>query len=199
MTTAFHGRRRIRRTRVVVSSGKFMPDQPLVMAVASYSSTTAAGRDLEAVWQAGGGGALTHVATALLEKGADGQLTIDSHDNTAKHLPWGGALLGGPLTVIATPVGIRFLVSVVTSATDWAGIGVIASHFWHDIPREQLRQMSDLLEARQAALVVVAVAHDRDAISALLTHARCSIVSDSIWADLETDFSCAIDETGASD
>ena len=174
-----------------------MPDQPLVMAVASYSTTSEAGRDLNAVWQASGRRELTHVATALLEKGADGQLTIDSHDNTAKHLPWGGAFLGGPLTVIATPLGIQFLVSLMTSATDWAGVGVIASHFWHDIPREQLRQMSDLLEAGQAAIVVVAVEHDRDAIGALLMHAGIKVVTDSIWADIESDVSSAIRETGA--
>jgi hypothetical protein len=176
-----------------------MRNQPLVMAVASYSSTAAAGRDFEAVWQASRGRDLSRVATALLKKGADGQLTIDSHDNTAEHLSWGGALLGGPLTVIATPLGIQFLVSMTTSANEWASVSVIAGRFWHDIPREQLRRMGDLLEARQAALVVVAVAQDRDAISALLTHAITKVVTESIWADLETDSSLTIEEPGAPD
>jgi glucose-6-phosphate dehydrogenase assembly protein OpcA len=176
-----------------------MPNQPLVMAVASYPSTSAAGRDFEAVWQASRARELSRVATALLKKGADGQLTIDSHDNTAKDLSWGGALLGGPLTVIATPLGIQFLVSMMTSTNEWASVGVIAGRFWNDIPREQLRQMADLLEARQAAVVVVAVEQDRDAIRALLTHAITKVVTESIWADLETDSPRAIEEPGTSD
>ena len=135
-----------------------------------------------------------HVATAIVEKGAIGELAIVLHNNTAAVLPWGDALLGGPLTVIATPVGIRFLVSMKTSATDWAGVGVIAGHFWHDIPREQLRQMSDLLEAGQASLAVIAVECERDVLNARLERASAKIISDSIWADLETDFAMAVEE-----
>jgi hypothetical protein len=176
-----------------------MSEQPLVMAVASYASTPAARRDLEAVSQASRDRAPAHVATALVEKGGDGKLTIDVHDNTAEHLPWGGALLGGPLTVIATPVGIRYLVSMLTSATSWAGVGVVADHIWHDIPREQLRQMSDLLEAGQSALVVVAVERDRDAIGALLTEASVKVVTDSIWADLESECARAIHQASESE
>jgi uncharacterized membrane protein len=175
-----------------------MPDQPLVMAVASYGSTSAAKLDLDAVSEAGRGRPLTHVAMAVLEKGGDGKLNIDVYNNTAEHLPWGGALLGGPLTVIATPVGIRYLVSILTSTTGWAGVGVVADHVWHDIPREQLRQMSDLLEAGQSALVVVAVERDRDAIGALLKEASLKVVTDCIWSDLESECASAIHQANES-
>ena len=175
-----------------------MSEQPLVMAVASYASTPAAMRDLDALSQTSRGRPLAAVATALLVKGRDGRLTIDLHDNPAEHLPWGGALLGGPLTVIATPVGIRYLVSMLTSTAGWAGVGVIADHVWHDIPRQQLRQMSDLLEAGQSALVVVAVERDGDAISALLTRATVKVITDSIWADLESECASAIDQARES-
>jgi hypothetical protein len=178
---------------------KCMPNQPLVMAVGSYSSTAAAGRDFEAVSRASRVRELLCVATALVKKGADGQLAICSHDNTAEDLPWGGALLGGPLTVIATPLGIQYLVTLMTSANEWASVSVVVGRFWHDIPREQLRQMSDLLEARQAALVVVAAGHDRDTISTLLTNAITKVVTASIWADLGTDSPRAIEEPRASD
>ena len=88
---------------------------------------------------------------------------------------------------------------MMTSATDWAGVGVIADHFWHDIPREQLRQMSDLLEAGQSALVVVAVAQDGDSLGALLTEASVKVVTDSIWADLESECASAIDQASESE
>jgi hypothetical protein len=45
--------------------------------------------------------------------------------------------------------------------------------------------MSDLLEARQTALVVVAAGPVGDAIATHLTHAGSKVVTDSIWAELE--------------
>ena len=76
---------------------------------------------------------------------------------------------------------------------------MIADHVWHDIPREQLRQMSDLLEAGQSALVVVAVEHDSGAIGALLTQASVKVVTDSIWADLESECARASNQAGESE
>jgi uncharacterized membrane protein len=172
----------------------FMHDQRVVMAVASYDSTTTAKYECEAVSQMSRGRNVAHVAAVVLEKDAVGELGIDLHENTAEGLPWGDTLLGGPLTVIATPVGIRFLVSMKTNALAWAGVGAIAGHFWYDIPREQLRQMSDLLEAGQASLAVVAVECDRDVLSARLERASAKIITDSIWADLETEFAMAVEE-----
>ena len=46
--------------------------------------------------------------------------------------------------------------------------------------------MTDLLEATQAALVVVAITLGPvDAVGDLLTHASGLVVTDAIWADLE--------------
>jgi hypothetical protein len=174
-----------------------MPDRRVLLAVASYASMTTARLDCDAVRHMSRAGEVVHVAAAVLEKGAIGELAIDVYNNTAEGLPWGDALLGAPLSVIATPVGIRFLVSMKTSATDWAGVGVIACHFWHEIPRQQLREMSDLLEAGQASLAVVAVECDRDVLSARLEHANTTIVSDSIWADLEAEFELAAEEASS--
>ncbi len=180
--------------RLAHHQDRVMHDQTVVMAVASYASKGTAKRDWEAVCHVGGGRKLAHVAAALLEKGADGELVIDMHDNTADGLSWGDALLGGPLIVIATPVGIRLLVSTVKNARDWAGIGAIARHFWNDIPRQQLRQMSDLLEIGQASVVVVAVGCDRQVLGARLDGATNKVLGDSIWADFETEFALAIEE-----
>jgi hypothetical protein len=69
--------------------------------------------------------------------------------------------------------------------TDWTRVSVIAGHFWHDIPRAQLRRMSDLLEAGQAALVVVAAGPDGATIGACLANAGDTLVTDGIWADLD--------------
>jgi hypothetical protein len=69
-----------------------------------------------------------------------------------------------------------------------------SSHFWHNIPKDDLRRMGDLLEAGQAALVVVAVDHTGEDIGALLSNATNKIVLDTTRADFETAFSQAVEE-----
>ena len=59
----------------------------------------------------------------------------------------------------------------------------LVSHFWQKTPKLQLHQMSDLLEAGQAALVVVAVDHTEHEIAALLPKATVVIVSESTATD----------------
>jgi uncharacterized membrane protein len=163
-------------------------DQPVVLAVATYPYKDGAEQDFHAVWGVKHEGELDHVAAAVLEKDADGKLKMDRHDSTAKHLAWGGALLGGALVVLAPPLGAAALVGT------GAGAGGIVGHFWHNIPKDDLRRMGDLLEAGQAALVVVAVDHTGEDIGALLTNATSKIVLDTTRADFETAFSQAVEE-----
>ena len=140
-----------------------MTDQPVVLAVATYAATADADHDFDSACLVGREGRLEHVAAAVLEKGADGRLEIRRHDSTAEHLAFPGALLGGAITVIAPPLGIAFLAPVLPTRAAWAAVGAIVAQFWHHIPRDTLRRLSDLLESGQAALVVVAVNHTGDA------------------------------------
>jgi uncharacterized membrane protein len=171
-----------------------MSDQPVVMAVATYRSKAAADWDFCAVRDAKHEREADHVAAAVVEKGANGQLIMDCHDNSARHLAWGGALLGGVFIVIAAPLGIHFLAPIIGTGTAWAGVGAIVDHFWHNIPKNDLRLMSDLLESDQAALVVVAVDHTGEDIEALLSNATTKIITDASFADFEAEFSNAIEE-----
>ena len=132
-----------------------MADRPVVLAVASYHSKAAAESDFRALWAAHEP-APGRVAAALVEKGADGQLTIDRHRCPNNHPTWNKPVLGSALTVVAAPMSIRFLVPLVGAEPDLGGVGALAGHFWNNVPKHQLRQMSELLETGQAALVVVA-------------------------------------------
>jgi hypothetical protein len=57
------------------------------------------------------------VAAAVLEKDGNGKLKMDR--SMAKHLAWGGGLLGGALVVLAPPLGAAALVG----------------RFWHKRPQ----------------------------------------------------------------
>jgi uncharacterized membrane protein len=172
-----------------------MTRHPIVLAVASYSARRDAEHDFDSARLVRQEGKLDQVAAAVLEKGADGRLEIRRHDSTAEHLAVPGALLGAAISVIAPPLGIAFLAAVLPTMAAWAAVGVIAGHFWHHIPKDTLRRLSDLLESGQAALLIVAVNHTGGEVASLLTRPTDEIVNQSILADLDEDLSAT---SGAS-
>src|SRR5215213_4134444 len=151
-----------------------MTDRSILMAVASYCSTAAAEADFSSLWADPHHGPL---GAALIEKGADGRLTIDRHHSAGGNPPWGGPVLGGALTVLAAPVGIQFLVAVVDTGAVLGGVGAIAGHIWNNVPKEQLRRMSELLESGQAALVVVAADRAADTAAGMLDGALLKVIA----------------------
>jgi hypothetical protein len=171
-----------------------MGDQPVTFAVASYASRAVADTDFDALWESQSVPKSHHLSAALVEKGTSGELEINYHRNSAAGVAWGTALLGGALTTVAAPVGISYLASRLSTQAEWAGAAAIVGRFWHHIPREKLRSMSNLLEAGQAGLVVVAIALDREDVVACLSGATGTVLSESLPVDLVADFTQAAAE-----
>jgi uncharacterized membrane protein len=163
---------------------------PLVIAVATYTSREAAVQDFHVVWDAKHEGDYDHIAVAVLTKDAQGKLQVERHDSTAKHLAWGGALLGAALTVVAPPVGVSMLAAGGTAA----GAGGIVGHFWHNIPKDTVHDMGNLLEKGESGLLVVAVNRKGADITPLLTQAETKIVVDTVKGDLESAYEEALKE-----
>jgi hypothetical protein len=176
----------------LTARSRLVSNQPVVLAVASYPCRETAVVDFRAVSAIEHQGGAGHVAAAVVEKGANGWLEMVRHHSTAMPLGFGVALLGGAITVVAAPLGITFLASLLVTSAQWAGAARIVGHFWHEVPRDLLRRMGNLLEAGQTGLVVVAVGHRADFISTNLSHATSKIVSDCVAADLEADFARSI-------
>ncbi|HUJ65949.1 MAG TPA: hypothetical protein VLX59_10450 [Acidimicrobiales bacterium] len=168
-----------------------MADQPVVLAVASYPSRGAAHRDFDALWSLEPFNEGDQVSAALVEKGSSGELEMNSQRSSAHGVAWGIALLGGALTTVAAPMGVSYLGAGLSSIAEWAGAAAIVGRFWYEIPRDMLRSMSNLLEAGQAGLVVVAIAHDSEHLMACLSGATSTVVSESIPLDLAADFTRA--------
>jgi hypothetical protein len=171
-----------------------MGDQPVILAVASYASRAAADRDFDALWQLPSVTTGNYLTAALVEKGTSGELEINCHRNSAADHAWGVAILGGALATVAAPVGISYLATGLSSHAEWVGAAAIVGRFWHEIPREKLRSMSNLLEAGQAGLAVVAVAHNTQDVVACLSGATTTVLAESIHVDLITDFAQATGE-----
>jgi hypothetical protein len=169
-----------------------MKHRSVVMAVASYCSTADAERDLTAVVGPCGADDTSASAATLVEKGDAGHLTSVRYESTLADGGWPVVLLGAALTAVAAPLGIVFLTPLVVGRVAWSGVAVLVAHFWQSVPKDKLRKMGDLLEARQAALVIVALDHTEDEIAALLANATAATWVASTSDEFEADYLDAI-------
>ncbi len=169
-----------------------MSDEPIVLSVASYKARATAERDMRALGALTQKGRADEVAAAVVEKGPNGWLEIARDHDMAT--PLGLALLGSAITVVAAPLGITLLASLLATSAQWAGAAKIVGRFWHEVPRDQLRTMANLLEAGPAGLVVVTVGHRPQQLNLLLSNATTRIVTDCVRVDLEADFATTIEK-----
>ena len=153
---------------------------PIALVGASYSTPDQSDLDFQAVWGARQDGDFHHTAVAVLTKDNEGQLRVTRHNSTAKHLEWGGALLGAALVLLAPAAGIDMLHKVGMS-----GVGALVDHFRVNADPEDLAATASLLEAGACGLVVVLVNRRSRTLGSLLTHAGGSWSVDMPWGDLE--------------
>jgi uncharacterized membrane protein len=156
---------------------------PITLAAARYSDRKRALTDFDSVWMARGDGEFDHTAVAVLTKDVAGKLEVERHDSTAKHLAWGGALLGAALVVVAPPAGA----SVLATAGAVGGAGALVGHFHHNIPKKDVDAIADLLESGQSGLIIVAVNRLGTDIEPLLSNANKTVVTNTTWGDLDAE------------
>jgi hypothetical protein len=161
------------------------PNTPIVLAAAKYKDRELALEDFDAVWSARKAGEFDHTAVAVLTKDADGRLQMERHDSTSKHLAWAGAAL----VVLVPPVGVGLAGA--------AGTGALVGHFWHNIPKEKVREAATLLESGESGLIIVAVNKYGTDITPLLQHAEKTTVLETVAGNLQTDIDNELAEAKA--
>ena len=170
------------------------PNTPIVLAAARYKTRDDTLQGFKTVWGAKHEGEFDHMSLAVLTKDADGNLQEERHDSTAKHLAWGGVALGAALAVVVPPVGV----GVLAASGAVGGAGAIVGHFWHTIPKEQLQEISQLLEDGESAVVIVAANHKKIDIAPLLNDAEKSVVIETRAGDIDAEFDKALKQAQAA-
>lgn len=178
------------------------PNTPLTIAGARYKTRPEAVEAFESCWGAHHQDLFDHMALAVLTKGEDGQLQVERHDTTTKHLAWGGLAIGAALTVVCPPAGIA---AIAAGAGAGAGIGAWIGHFWNTIPKDEIHEIGDLLDGGESAIVVVTVNPKQTDIVPLLMHPEGYKVIQTKAGDLDEVSKKAIEQaereragTGAS-
>jgi hypothetical protein len=156
------------------------PTATITLVMAGYRVEDDALRDFATGWAARHDGEPHHTAIAVLTRDVGGCLRVERSNSTAKHLAWGGALLGGALLLFAPAAGAGLL-----TAVGLHGAGVIVEHFDQHLGREDVSGGRQLLRQAGCAVVVVVVDdHVGDAAPVLQLAHRTYRVS-MPWGDLD--------------
>ena len=91
------------------------------------------------------------------DQGLRGKVHVNKDETSTRHGAWGGAA-GGAL------VGIIFPPSIVVGAAVGATVGGVSGHLWKGMSRSDVKEFGDIIDAGQAALVIVGESTIGDAI-----------------------------------
>src|SRR5262249_14380907 len=130
-----------------------------------------------------------HMSVAIVSKDATGELEVQRHNSTTKHLAWGGAVLGAALVLVAPATGVA---AIAAGGGAMAGAGGLVGHFWRAIDREKIDQVGELLRSGESGLLVIAVNRKGADIEGLFRNADKYIVVESKAGDLDAAFAEAV-------
>ncbi|MGA9275692.1 DUF1269 domain-containing protein [Ilumatobacter sp.] len=85
---------------------------------------------------------------AVITKDAIGRVHVNKDETATRRGGWGGAAAGAV-------VGILFPPAIIGSAIVGAAVGGISGHLWRGMSRSDVKELGDLLDAGEAALLVV--------------------------------------------
>ena len=85
---------------------------------------------------------------AVVTKDADGQVHVNKDEMATRHGAWGGAAAGAL-------VGILFPPSIIGTALVGAAVGGVGGHLWRGMSRSDVKELGDIIDDGQAALLVV--------------------------------------------
>jgi uncharacterized membrane protein len=116
--------------------------------VGTYPSEAAARSDYDVVKDLHSLGAVGTYDAAVVTKDSSGKVHVNKDEMATRHGAWGGAAAGAL-------VGILFPPSIIGTALVGAAVGGVSGHLWRGMSRSDVKQFGDVIDAGQAALVVV--------------------------------------------
>ncbi len=125
--------------------------------VGTYPSEVAARDDYDVVKDLHAAGAVGTYDVSVVTKDPDGKVHVDKDETSTRHGAWGGAAVGAL-------VGIIFPPSLVVGAAVGATVGGVSGHLWKGMSRSDVKDFGDIIDAGQAALVIVGESTIGDAI-----------------------------------
>ncbi len=126
-----------------------MSDNPMFMYVGDYESVDDAKADLEALRELHSEHVVGTYDAAVLTKDDEGNVKIvDKIEKPTQHGGWAGLAVGAA-------VGLIFPPSILVSGLVGAGAGALIGHLHGGMSRSDLKEIGEMLDESDAALIVV--------------------------------------------
>jgi uncharacterized membrane protein len=116
--------------------------------IGTYASEVDARADYDVVKDLHSMGAVGTYDAAVVTKDDKGKVHVNKDETTTRHGAWGGAGVGAL-------VGILFPPSIIGSAIVGAAVGGVSGHLWKGMSRADVKEFGDVIDAGEAALVIV--------------------------------------------
>jgi uncharacterized membrane protein len=116
--------------------------------IGTYPDEASAQADYDVVKDLHAGGAVGTYDAAVVTKDASGKVHENKDEMATRHGGWGGVAVGAV-------VGVLFPPSIIGAAAVGGAVGAVSGHLWRGMSRSDVKELGDVIDAGQAALVVV--------------------------------------------
>jgi uncharacterized membrane protein len=116
--------------------------------VGTYPSKAAAEADYDVVKDLHAVDAVGTYDAAVVTKDDAGKIHENKDEMATRHGAWGGAAVGAL-------IGCLFPPAFIAATATGAAIGGVSGHMWRGMSRADVKQLGDLIDDGQAALVIV--------------------------------------------
>ncbi len=123
-------------------------DDGMFLYIGTYPSEVAARDDYEVVKALHSVDVVGTYDAAVITKDEKGKVHVSKDEMATRHGGWGGAAAGAV-------VGLLFPPALIGSALVGGAIGAASGHLWRGLSRSDVKELGDLIDAGQAALLVV--------------------------------------------
>jgi uncharacterized membrane protein len=126
--------------------------------VGTYPSEDSARADYEVVKELHAVGAVGTYDAGVVTKDPDGKVHVNKDETATRHGAWGGVALGAV-------VGILFPPAIIGAAVVGGAVDGVSGRLWKGMSRSDVKEFGDLIDAGEAALVIVGESTIEDAVN----------------------------------
>jgi uncharacterized membrane protein len=145
-----------------------MSDRPIFVYAATYTSPDEAWADYDVLLELHADKLVGTYDAAVISKDAGGKVHVRKHEKPTQHGAWGGIAVGALIGVVAAP-------AVLGAAAVGGVVGGLGGHFRKGIRRGDTRELGELLEDGEAALIVIGESRLEEQLDKALTRAVKSV------------------------
>jgi uncharacterized membrane protein len=116
--------------------------------IGTYPSQDAAEADCEVVMDLHAAGVVGSYDVAVVTRDDDGKVHEHKHEMATRHGGWGGAAVGALL-------GCLFPPAIIVTTAAGAAVGAVSGHLWRGMSRKDCKELGEIIDDGQAALVIV--------------------------------------------